>query len=475
MATATSASSESPPTFWQTIALLFQFGYDFTHACLTDWSYFWWLGIPLLLCELILCTIMVHQVNYTKIDWDAYMEEVEGPLVHNNWDYTQLKGDTGPLVYPAGFVWLYGVLRWISMGGIHQYFFNQEFVLRSPLEPASIRVVQYIFIGMYVTTQFLVFSLYKLASPSRVPPWTVILLCISKRMHSLYALRLFNDCWAMFFLYLALYIWCKYSNKWWKWPIGCIFYSVAVSIKMNILLFSPALWMLMIIDIGMLGSLNCIFLCGLVQVLIGAPFLSHNFWGYIGRSFELGRVFTFKWSVNYKFLPENIFVSKELALCLLLCHVIVLGLFFVKKWYYPNMWTTITTSLSKTMQEGLHNSTLSIEFILLTMFTSNFIGIVFCRSLHYQFYCWYYHTVPYLLWQNEYVPVIFKIGCMIGLEFTWSYCLDPIEGTSTPLSSGVLQVTHLLMLIFLWWSRTVEVNHTKIQIVDLTKGKKKKL
>ena len=64
---------------------------------------------------------------------------------------------------------------------------------------------------------------------------------------------------------------------------------------------------------------------------------------------------------------------------------------------------------------------------------------------------------------------------MIGLEFTWSYCLDPIEGTSTPLSSGVLQVTHLLMLIFLWWSRTVVVNKSIIKIVDLTKGKKKKL
>jgi len=32
------------------------------------------------------------------------------------------------------------------------------------------------------------------------------------------------------------------------------------------------------------------------------------------------------------------------------------------------------------------------------MFTGNFIGIVFCRSLHFQFYVWYYHTLPLLLW-----------------------------------------------------------------------------
>lgn len=37
----------------------------------------------------------------TEIDWVAYMQEVEG-VVNGTWDYTKLRGDTGPLVYPAG-------------------------------------------------------------------------------------------------------------------------------------------------------------------------------------------------------------------------------------------------------------------------------------------------------------------------------------------------------------------------------------
>jgi alpha-1,3-mannosyltransferase len=45
----------------------------------------------------------------TEIDWVAYMQEVEG-VVNGTWDYTKLKGDTGPLVYPGGFVALYWIM-----------------------------------------------------------------------------------------------------------------------------------------------------------------------------------------------------------------------------------------------------------------------------------------------------------------------------------------------------------------------------
>lgn len=36
--------------------------------------------------------------------------------------------------------------------------------------------------------------------------------------------------------------------------------------------------------------------------------------------------------------------------------------------------------------------------VLYPMFIANFVGIAFSRSLHYQFYAWYYHTIPFLLW-----------------------------------------------------------------------------
>lgn len=39
----------------------------------------------------------VSNTTDTEIDWEAYMDEVEG-VINGTYDYTQLKGDTGPLV-----------------------------------------------------------------------------------------------------------------------------------------------------------------------------------------------------------------------------------------------------------------------------------------------------------------------------------------------------------------------------------------
>lgn len=53
--------------------------------------------VPLLSYTLTLCTD-------TEIDWVAYMQEVGG-WWSGEMDYTKLGGDTGPLVYPAGFLY----------------------------------------------------------------------------------------------------------------------------------------------------------------------------------------------------------------------------------------------------------------------------------------------------------------------------------------------------------------------------------
>ena len=80
----------------------------------------------LLTVEWVLCNLIITQVEYTEIDWKAYMQEVEGYLSGIT-DYSQLRGDTGPLVYPAGFLYVFAGLRFLSKRGhtirIAQYHF----------------------------------------------------------------------------------------------------------------------------------------------------------------------------------------------------------------------------------------------------------------------------------------------------------------------------------------------------------------
>lgn len=72
----------------------------------------------------------------------------------------------------------------------------------------------------------------------------------------------------------------------------------------------------------------CILICvHNFQVLVGLPFLLDNPLSYISCAFDLGRVFLHEWTVNWRFLPEDIFVSKTFHVSLLLLHLVTLALF----------------------------------------------------------------------------------------------------------------------------------------------------
>ena len=59
-------------------------------------------SFALIFIDALLLFLIITFVPYTKIDWDAYMSQVIG-FLQGERDYTNLKCDTGPLVYSAGF------------------------------------------------------------------------------------------------------------------------------------------------------------------------------------------------------------------------------------------------------------------------------------------------------------------------------------------------------------------------------------
>ncbi|KAK8981025.1 hypothetical protein V6N11_059714 [Hibiscus sabdariffa] len=97
---------------------------------------------------------------------------------------------------------------------------------------------------------------------SQLPWWALSLLCLSKRVHSIFVLRLFNDCFAMTFLHAAM---ASILFGWWHF--GLIIFSAAVSIKMNVLLFAPSLFILMLKAMNISGVISALAGAALVQTI----------------------------------------------------------------------------------------------------------------------------------------------------------------------------------------------------------------
>ncbi|EGC33212.1 hypothetical protein DICPUDRAFT_37084 [Dictyostelium purpureum] len=420
------------------------------------------LAIFLIVYEIFVNKVMLDYVKYTEIDWSTYMQQVK-LFLNGELDYINIEGDTGPCVYPAGYIYVFSLLFNITDQG------------------RDIMKARYIFAGIYLVFTIVVFLIYseavkeseqqlkptlnlaqnKSATPTiptipttptsknkknnnnssnkylYIPFYIIVFLCLSKRIHSIFSLRLFNDCISMLIFYVAVYCFIKS-----RWSLGCMLFSMAVSIKMNLLLFAPSLLLLLLMTFGFWRTIPKLMICGLIQVAVALPFLKENYVSYLIRAFEFSRQFLYKWTVNWRFVPEDIFLSKEWALSLLFLHLTFLVLFYFK-------WVKQDGGLSNVIKRGNKNqnsSILSTNFILLVLFTGNFIGITFSRSLHYQFYVWYFHTIPFLLWSAPNINIFFKILFIVITEYSWNVY------PSTSISSGLLVLSNVYLIISLYFS-----------------------
>ena len=177
--------------------------------------------------------------------------------LHNN-PNSDLKGDTGPLVYPAGFVYLFSGLYHVTENG------------------TNIELAQKIFALFYLVHLGVVFKLYHMVSNElKMPPLYLIFMSLTGyRMHSIFALRLFNDGPAMTIFYLSVI-----SFLYRKWRLGkyiclqrkvrtCLgsfLYSLSVSIKMNTILAAPALLIIYLRNLNIYETILNLFICALTQ------------------------------------------------------------------------------------------------------------------------------------------------------------------------------------------------------------------
>ncbi|RXW17967.1 hypothetical protein EST38_g7874 [Candolleomyces aberdarensis] len=222
-------------------------------------------------------------------------------------DYSKISGPTGPLVYPAGHVWIHHLLYELTDGG------------------KNMELAQHIYGVLYIATLVTTCAIYRKARG--VPNWVLLLLPLSKRLHSIFVLRLFNDCWAVLLTQLAI-LTAQYGFD----DASGLLFSAAVSVKMNVLLYLPALLVIWFKQKGPSATFVRMLKIAATQVVFALAFLKENPWAYARGAFNLGRVFLYKWTVNWRFVDEDTFLSPQWALGLLAGHLTVLCAFAWFRW-----------------------------------------------------------------------------------------------------------------------------------------------
>lgn len=111
--------------------------------------------------------------------------------------------------------------------------------------------------------------------------------------------------------------------------------SLALSVKMNILLYFPAYLLLSHLDTGFNKTVRNVTIIALLQIVLASPFLLSNAQAYFASAFDFRRQFLFKWTVNWRFAGEAVFQSRTLSVALLLLHIGLL-LVFLRKWLEPH-------------------------------------------------------------------------------------------------------------------------------------------
>ncbi|OCF61010.1 dolichyl-P-Man:Man(5)GlcNAc(2)-PP-dolichyl mannosyltransferase [Kwoniella mangroviensis CBS 10435] len=428
---------------------LIQQGVNSLQALLFDRKWYWPFVFLLLIGEALLGVLIIWKIPYTKIDWPAYMQQVE-MFLDGERDYSKIEGETGPLVYPA----------------LHLYIYTLFYKFLPSIE--SIRPAQYMFLGFYLITLLLVSTVYYLSGSNNgntrnkhYPQILLIPLCLSKRLHSIFLLRLFNDPIAMMIFYGSVVAMMKGGKTGWR--IGSTLYSLALGVKMNILLFLPGLLVVLFQYRGIYGTIESILAITIIQLLLPAPyFLSSTYLSkaYFTSAFDFSRQFLYEWTVNWRFIDEKMFLSRERATLLLAGHLGVVILFASFKWspIPGGTLTVLKNGLDQWSRPAIGTGQLPSYHIPLTLFISNLIGILFARSLHYQFQSWYFHQLPFLLYSGgawNSLPLGITIWLMI--EYAWE--ITP----ATPLSSGLLVLGHVLILGGLFYRRSGVSNQGKAE------------
>jgi len=99
------------------------------------------------------------------------------------------------------------------------------------------------------------------------------------------------------------------------------------------MLYLPGIMVVVCNKRGLLATIGHVAIIVALQGLLGLPFLLEYPWEYLAGAFDFSRAFLYKWTVNWRFVPEDIFLSKPFAKGLLVIHLFILIVFLLNRWF----------------------------------------------------------------------------------------------------------------------------------------------
>ncbi|GAM29288.1 hypothetical protein SAMD00019534_124640 [Acytostelium subglobosum LB1] len=329
---------------------------------------------------------IVYQSAFTN-DWPAHIHHVEqwlnAPSAQKSldFDYSHFMHYHGPCTYPAGFMYLYTLLYYITGHG-------------------SLQVFQLVWAVME-SVNFVVIK--KLCDRLNLPTILAILPIASNRLH-LYNVRVvINDFPSTLLLHVALLL---IIDR--RYISFSILYSFVVSLKLNYIFYAPAILLIFLRTMPLNSVIINLSLMALVQIILGLPFLMANPVAYISIAYDFSRTLLWEKTRNYKFVGRIMYDSAPFNMILisLLVGTIIIFLF--------RMWRRISTTHQQQSRDR------AIVFVFLFV---NFLAITFARGLYTPFLCWYFYTFPIVLYLANY-PYVHIILFWIAHEVLFRFFKD---------------------------------------------------
>lgn len=102
---------------------------------------------------------------------------------------------------------------------------------------------------------------------------------------------------------------------------------------MSNMLYLPGIMVVTCKESGLLATVGHVATIFALQGFLGLPFLQGYPREYLTGAFDFSRVFLYEWTVNWRFVPEDVFLSKLFAKGLLIVHLVILVIFLLNRWF----------------------------------------------------------------------------------------------------------------------------------------------